>query len=289
MKIKSTSTTVITAINKPSKPGSYSVRMPSKKPIKNELEPQIEHKNTDFTSGNDESSEMLDMVIAFDTTGSMVQYIDTIRSEVISLIPQLFDGNENLRLGIVAFGDYCDSRSAEDLGFAYQCIHPTDDQQALVRFVRDSQNTHGGDTDEFYELVIRKIVNETPWRKNSMRNVLLIADSYPHDIGYSYPPYLLFNNIYWRKEAYIAAERKIKFDTVAICDQPWMRELSMITSGVISPFKTSGKTSHLLRAAILSRGSSAARSHFDKYRSACLADAELKAVYMAYEGERYMK
>ena len=47
---------------------------------------------------------ILDMVIAFDTTGSMAAYIDAVRMEVAELIPRLFKDNENLRLGIVAFG-----------------------------------------------------------------------------------------------------------------------------------------------------------------------------------------
>ena len=51
---------------------------------------------------------VLDMVIAFDTTGSMAAYIGAVRKEVSELVPRLFKDNENLRLGIVAFGDYCD-------------------------------------------------------------------------------------------------------------------------------------------------------------------------------------
>ncbi len=47
---------------------------------------------------------ILDMVIAFDTTGSMAAYIDAVRQEVAELIPGLFKDNENLQLGIVAFG-----------------------------------------------------------------------------------------------------------------------------------------------------------------------------------------
>lgn len=61
----------------------------------------------------------LDMVIAFDTTGSMAQYIGAVRKEVSELIPQLFKDNEDLRLGIVAFGDYCDMNNSQDFGNAY--------------------------------------------------------------------------------------------------------------------------------------------------------------------------
>ncbi len=47
----------------------------------------------------------LDMVIAFDTTGSMALYIGAVRDEVSQLVPRLFEDNGDMRLGIVAFGD----------------------------------------------------------------------------------------------------------------------------------------------------------------------------------------
>ena len=39
---------------------------------------------------------MLDMVIAFDTTGSMASYIKAVRDHVIDLIPKLFVANPKL-------------------------------------------------------------------------------------------------------------------------------------------------------------------------------------------------
>lgn len=61
----------------------------------------------------------LDMVIAFDTTGSMARYIDDVRNQVSELVPRLFKANQDLKLGIVAFGDYCDMVDAETFGDAY--------------------------------------------------------------------------------------------------------------------------------------------------------------------------
>lgn len=228
-----------------------------------------------------------DMIIAFDTTGSMSSYIDAIRSEVATLIPQLFAGNENLRLGIIAFGDYCDIESRENFGKAFQRIQPTSSISSLINFVKFSRDTAGGDGDEFYELVIRKIVDETPWRPNSHRSALLIADANPHPLGYSYRSYVINNNIDWRKEAQKAVEKHIKFDTVAIGNSSWMQELSRITSGISTPFRTSAKTGHLIRAAVLSRGTAAARASFDANQKACAKDTELRKVYKAYEVERY--
>lgn len=227
----------------------------------------------------------LDMVIAFDTTGSMAQYIGAVRKEVSELIPQLFKDNEDLRLGIVAFGDYCDMNNAQDFGDAFQCIAPTANENALIEFVINSKDTSGGDGPEFYELVIKKIVEETQWREGSTRTILLIADAVPHEVGYSYGNIINGSQIDWRIEAKKAADNKIKIDTVTITDAPWFRELSAMTNGISVPFHTDYKTTELLRASINSRGSMKARAHFDALMEAC-DDDEMKKVYASYKKER---
>lgn len=230
----------------------------------------------------------LDMVIAFDTTGSMSQYIGAVRREVSDLIPQLFQENEDLRLGIVAFGDYCDMENPQFFGDAYQSIAPTDNVNELIGFVMTSKDTNGGDGDEFYELVIKKIVEETPWREGSTRSMLLIADSAPHELGYSYGNCIKNNLIDWRIEARKAADNKIKIDTVTITDEPWFKELSKMTNGVSVPFRTGYKTAELVRASVMSRGSMKARMCFDNLMDACEEsdDEEMKEVFRSYKKER---
>lgn len=227
---------------------------------------------------------MLDMVIAFDTTGSMAAYIDAVRQEVAELIPRLFKDNENLRLGIVAFGDYCDMKNAQEFGDAYQCLMPTDNENDIIKFVRESKDTNGGDGDEFYELVIKKIVEETPWREGSTRAVLLISDANPHPVGYSYKDYVVNNQIDWRKEAGKAAEMKIKFDTVTITQASWYKELSSITGGVSAPFSSGAKTARLIEAATMSRGSLKSRLKWDIMFAEC--DDECKEFFASYKKER---
>ncbi|MBR2145898.1 MAG: VWA domain-containing protein, partial [Muribaculaceae bacterium] len=209
----------------------------------------------------------LDMVIAFDTTGSMAQYINAVRKEVADLVPRLFKDNDNLRLGIVAFGDYCDMKSPNEFGNAYQCLMPTDNENEIIRFVVNTKNTNGGDGDEFYELVIKKIVEETPWREDANKAVLLISDAEPHPLGYTYENFVVGNQIDWRKEAEKAASKKIKIDTVTITDAPWYKELSRMTNGISVPFETGYKTARLVEAATLSRGSMKQRLMFDKLSS----------------------
>ena len=192
------------------------------------------------------NDSMLDMVIAFDTTGSMNAYIEAVKLQVKELIPKLFKQNPDLRIGIVAFGDYCDMPSKDRFGKAYQVCELTDNENRLIEFITKAQSTSGGDSDEFYELVIKKIVEETNWREGSTKAVLLIADAEPHRVGYSYNDRVVNNQIDWREEAKKAAEKGIKFDTLTINKTGWYKELSSTTNGVSAPFSTSSKTSQLV-------------------------------------------
>lgn len=230
---------------------------------------------------------MLDMIIAFDTTGSMESYIDAVKKHVKELIPKLFKQNPNLRIGIVAFGDYYDMPSKDKFGEAYQVCPLTDDENELIRFITDAQDTDGGDSDEFYELVIKKIVEETNWREDSTKAVLLIADARPHPVGYSYHDIVVNNQIDWEEEAKKAAEKGIKFDTLTIWDYTsnWYKRLSKITNGVSAPFSTSSKTSNLVEAAALARGGEATKSLYYATMDSFKDDAEMTAVYTAYSKE----
>lgn len=186
------------------------------------VKPKVKESITTSSDGR------LDMVIAFDTTGSMRSYIDAVKKHVKELIPKLFKQNPDLRIGIVAFGDYCDMPSKDRFGKAYQVCELTDNENRLIEFITKAQNTSGGDSDEFYELVIKKIVEETNWREGSTKAVLLIADAEPHRVGYSYNDRVVNNQIDWREEAKKAAEKGIKFDTLTINKTGWYKKNSQV-------------------------------------------------------------
>ena len=245
------------------------------------IKPKVKESTTASSDG------MLDMVIAFDTTGSMSRYISAVKEHVKELIPKLFKQNPDLRIGIVAFGDYCDMPSKYEFGRAYQVCKLTDDENKLMKFILNAKDTSGGDGDEFYELVIKKIVEETNWREGSTKAVLLIADAEPHKVGYSWSNIVVNNQIDWREEAKKAAEKGIKFDTLTIDKTEWYKELSSITNGVSAPFSTSSKTSQLVEAAALARGGEKTRGLYkatmDSFKAS--GDAEMTAVYAAYSKE----
>ncbi|MDE7351061.1 MAG: VWA domain-containing protein [Muribaculaceae bacterium] len=249
----------------------------------------------------------LDMVIAFDTTGSMAAYIEDVRNQVSEMIPRLFKDNEDLRLGIVAFGDYCDMEDRNTFGDAYQCIPLTNNENDIIKFVKESKDTSGGDGDEFYELVLKKIIDESPWREDSSKAILLIADSDPHEIGYTFSDYVVGNQIDWRTEAKKAAELKIKIDTVSIHGSLWYKELSAITNGISIPFKSSGKTGAMIETATTARNAmafaeSARMADDESVHSFCMErrsslmerlqdmfrdcdDAEMNNIYESYSKE----
>lgn len=226
---------------------------------------------------------MLDMVIAFDTTGSMSSYIYAVKDHVKELVPKLFSQNPNLRIGIVAFGDYCDMESKDVFGKAYQVLDLTNNQNKIINFVKNAESTYGGDSDEFYELVIKKITEETSWREGSTKAVLLVADAEPHGIGYSYGDIIVNNQISWKEEAEEASKLGIKFDTMTVSSiTTWYRKLSAITNGISVPFKTDSKTSQVIEAAALSRGGTMTKDLYKTTMDSFKGDAEMTAVYNAY-------
>lgn len=225
-----------------------------------------------------------DMIIAFDTTGSMYSYLNAVKTHVTSLIPELLATNPNMRIGVVAFGDYCDMPGKNKFGNAYQSKELTRDAKSLIKFVKNAARTSGGDNDEFYELVIHKIINETDWREDAIKTVLLIADASPHRIGYTYKNYVVDNQIDWREEAKDAASKCIQFDTLSITGSSWYKELSDMTNGVYAPFISSSKTQEAVKMSAFSRGGMATIDAFTStmcsYEKA--GDRELTAMANAY-------
>ena len=231
------------------------------------------------------SDGKLDMVIAFDTTGSMYPYIGDVKKHVTELVPKLLDTNPDMRIGVVAFGDYCDMPKKGVFGKAYQVLPLTDNRDKIINFVRNAEDTTGGDGDEFYELVIKKITEETDWRKDATKSVLLIADAEPHAVGYSYGNRVKKSQIDWKVEARKSADQGIKWDTMQIRNLMWLVKLSEMTNGISVPFSKSENTTHLVEAASLARGGERTRGAFYATMDSFRDDVEMSAVYTKYEKE----
>jgi hypothetical protein len=116
----------------------------------------------------------LDLVISFDDTGSMSSVRKQVRSQIQSLVEQLFKLIPELRIGIIIHNDYCD----RDL---VQKLELTSDKAKIIDFVGRSSSNGGGDYKEAYAYVLNQI-RQFSWDAPS-KLAIVIADAEPHEKG----------------------------------------------------------------------------------------------------------
>ena len=121
-------------------------------------------------------SELIELVISFDTTGSMYPVLSEVRRRVDETTKQLFAAIPNLRIGIVAHGDYCDAGRP----YVTKHLQLTNDPNAVSYFVRNVEPTGGGDAPECYELVLHEVGTQMAWTEGSKRVLAMIGDEVPH-------------------------------------------------------------------------------------------------------------
>lgn len=119
--------------------------------------------------------ESIDIVFSFDTTGSMYPCIKEVRRNVKAIVKRLFKDIKNIRVGIIAHGDYCD----EKVYYLMKSVDFTTDQKKIIDFVNNVGGTGGGDFPEAYEYVLHK-VKEFSWNAKN-RSLVMIGDAPPHE------------------------------------------------------------------------------------------------------------
>ncbi len=135
--------------------------------------------------------DAIDVAISFDTTGSMYPCLRQVRRVVSELVTRLFRDIPNLRVGIIAHGDYYDKRST----YVLTLLDLTDDVDRICDFVRNVGPTNGGDAPECYELVLNQ-ARTMSWRSGKSKVLVVIGDDVPHGPSYR----LNTENIDWRNE-----------------------------------------------------------------------------------------
>lgn len=147
-------------------------------------------------------SSKIDLVVSFDTTGSMYPVLTQVRQQVESFVSAMFSDFSDLRLGIIAHGDYCDANNP----YTIMAVDLTRDEKSLCSFVRDVKSTYGGDADECYELVLNTANHKFSWREDAQKILLMIGDASPHAPSY----HLNKDNLDWKFEADSLADNGIK-------------------------------------------------------------------------------
>jgi len=172
--------------------------------------------------------EPIDVAITFDTTGSMYPCLTQVRRVVEKTVRQLFRDIPNLRIAIMAHGDYCDKQYA----YVTKTLDFTSDEDVISDFVRDVEPTDGGDFPECYELVLHKC-RSLDWQAGKQKVIIMIGDATPHGPDYRANK----KSIDWRNELGLLTESGIHVYGVHAmpgCRQmslPFYREIAEKTGG----------------------------------------------------------
>ncbi|HDN26183.1 MAG TPA: VWA domain-containing protein [Thioploca sp.] len=147
-----------------------------------------------------DATEAIDVVVSFDTTGSMYPCLTQVRRNVKSLIKRLFKDIPGIRIGIIAHGDYCDAGNP----YITKMLDLSTNESAICDFVQRVEPTFGGDSPECYELVLHE-ARSLSWIAGKSKVLVLIGDDVPH--GPTYP--MNTKNINWRNELGLLLEAGI--------------------------------------------------------------------------------
>lgn len=130
----------------------------------------------------------VDIVFSFDTTGSMYPCLSVVRKQIAETVKELFAAIPNLRIGMIAHGDYCDHKT-----YVTKHLKLTSDQNALTYFVNNVERTWGGDAPECYELVLHE-AQSFEWNLEASKLLVVIGDATPH------PPAHNPKRLDWKEE-----------------------------------------------------------------------------------------
>lgn len=120
-------------------------------------------------------TDNIEVVFSFDTTGSMYPCLTQVRRTVEQTIARLFREVPNIRVGLIAHGDYCDEGDT----YVTKVLDLTENEDKLVKFVRTVGATGGGDAPECYELVLHE-ARSMDWTHGKSKVLVLIGDDVPH-------------------------------------------------------------------------------------------------------------
>lgn len=160
----------------------------------------------------------IDLLMSFDTTGSMSAIIASVRRKAREFTKQMFANEKDIRIGIIAHGDYCDANNP----YTIRCMDFTRNPDEICKFIMDTENTYGGDADECYELVLQTARTGLSWGAGRDKVFILIGDASPHEVGYRWEKHT--NYIDWKNEAGLLSDAGIK--TFAVHALPGWRSTS---------------------------------------------------------------
>lgn len=145
----------------------------------------------------------MDLAFCIDTTGSMQNEIDSVKTKVKALVAKLAEAKPApvVRVGMVAFRDRGDEYVTKVFQF-------TEDIDKFVKDVSDLKADGGGDGPEAVNQGLHVAVNDLTWSKadKTAKLVFLIGDAPPHQYA---------GDFKWDTEAKSAISRGIQINTIS--------------------------------------------------------------------------
>lgn len=140
----------------------------------------------------------IEVVFSFDTTGSMYPCLTQVRRKIKETVTRLMSEIPQMKIGIIAHGDYCDEGST----YVIKKFDISSDIDAICEFVQNVEPTGGGDAPECYELVLHE-AQSLSWSDNASKSLVLIGDDVPH------PPAHNPQKLNWRQEVDTLANKGV--------------------------------------------------------------------------------
>ena len=125
-------------------------------------------------------AEKLDIIFAIDATGSMLNDIEKLRSDLIPEIKNIFDKNDDVRLAILFYRDYGDTFKYMDL--PVKCFNFTSDLETFKQQLNSVKilGREGGDIPEAVYEAMFAASEFYKWRGDAQKEIILIGDAQPH-------------------------------------------------------------------------------------------------------------
>jgi Mg-chelatase subunit ChlD len=116
----------------------------------------------------------LDVLLLFDTTGSMYGYLDKVREGLSTIAEEVSAEVPGVRFGVIAFGDHGDVYVTKVHDFTDRIVE-------IKEFINLVEKTGGGDDPEAVEDALYE-ANLCKWDHDSKKALVLVSDAYPHSM-----------------------------------------------------------------------------------------------------------
>ena len=206
--------------------------------------------------------ESIDIVFSFDTTGSMYPCLGAVRRSIRDTVQRLFQDIDDLRIAIIAHGDYCDA----DTSYVIKALDFSTDIKEICKFVMNVGPTGGGDAPECYELVLKEARNLS-WGSGRNKVLTMIGDDVPHPTHY----WGNTQKIDWRNELGLLMEAGIHVHGCHAMpgtrghSKPFYQEIANVTGGFYLTLDQFSTITDLVMAICYHQDSDAALESFEKH------------------------